>query len=104
MDPSIQQRSRYRRDLGIAVVIALIVQAVFTVALTLPETLLSVPLRLVLGLGSVPISALSGTLFFRGHQPDRRGGHSVLLFCGLVVIIVVAGFLFSAATGNYDLP
>ena len=105
MDTSIErQRARYRRDLGLAVVFALVVQAAFTAALTLPETRLAVPLRLILGLASVPISALCGTLFLRGRQPERRGVRLVLLFWGLVVIIVLAGFLFSAATGNYDLP
>ena len=105
MDTSIERRrSQFRRDIVLATAIALAVQGAFAAALMLPETVLGVSSRFILGVVSVPLSALVGTLFFRGRQPERPALHSVLLFCGLVVIIVVAGFGFSAATGNYDLP
>ena len=105
MDTSIaRRRSQFRRDIGLAVVIALAVQGAFTAALSLPETVLSVPSRFIIGLVSVPLSATFGTLFVRRRHPERPGASSVLLFFSLVVIIVGAGFLFSAITGNYDLP
>ena len=105
MDTSRGRRpSQFRRDIGLAIVIALAVQSAFTAALALPETVLSVLPRFILGLSSVPLSALCGTLFFRGTHRERPGAHLAVLFCSLVAIIVVAGFLFSAATGNYDLP
>lgn len=93
-----------RRDITLAIVIALAVQGAFTAALTLPESVIGVPQRMIVGLSSVPFSALCATLFFRRRQHGRPAVQMVLLFCGLVAIIVVAGFVVSAATGNYDLP
>src|SRR5687768_5574861 len=105
MDTSIVRRtSQFRRDIGLAIAIALAVQGGFTAALALPESALGATPRLIVGLSSVPLSALCGTLFFRRRHQQRPGAHLVLLFFSLVVIIVAAGFLFSAITGNYDLP
>jgi hypothetical protein len=106
MDTSIERReaSRFRRDIGIAVLIALALQGMFTAALALPETSLAIAPRFVVGLISVPFSALCGTLLLRSRHRERRVAQMVLLFGGLMVIVVVAGLVFSAATGNYDLP
>jgi FtsH-binding integral membrane protein len=105
MDTSIERRtSQFRRDIGLAIAIALAVQGAFTAALALPEFALGATPRLIVGLSSVPLSALCGTLFFRRRHRARPGAHLMLLFFSLVVIIVAAGFLFSAITGNYDLP
>jgi FtsH-binding integral membrane protein len=105
MDTSIaRRRSQFRRDISFALVLALAVQGAFTAALSLPETVLSVPSRFILGLVSVPLSATVGTLFVRRRHAERAGASLVVLFFSLVVIIVGAGFLFSAMTGDYDLP
>ena len=87
-----------------AILIAFAVQAIFTSTLLLPVTILPVPMRFVVGVLSVPLSALVGTLMFRRRHPDSSFGRKALVFGGLVVLIVAAGLLFSVATGNYDLP
>jgi hypothetical protein len=99
-----RRRPQFRRDLGLAILIALAVQSAFTVLLALPETDLPVTARLILGVSSVPLSALCGTLFIRLHHRHLSGAQLTLLFGGLAVVVVVVGFLVSAATGNYDLP
>ena len=96
--------SQFRRQVGIAIVIALAVQGVFLLALALPETILPVAPRLALGVLSVPFSALCGTLFLRWHHPGRPIRQMALLFVVIALVIVIAGLLFSALTGNYDLP
>lgn len=97
-------RTQFRRDVGIAVLITLAVQSLFTVVLALPESVLAATPRLIVGWSSVPLSALCGTLFVRSHHRHSPGAQLALLFGSLVAIVVVAGLVFSAATGNYDLP
>jgi hypothetical protein len=104
VDTSTNRTSQFRKDFGLGILIALAVQAVFTWALTLPETVLAPSARLIMGLASVPLSAFCGTLFVRRRHAGRPGAHLALVFFGLGAILVLAGFVFSAMTGNYDLP
>jgi hypothetical protein len=104
MDTGRKRASKFPKYFGLAFVIALAVQAIFTWAFTLPETRLAPSPRLILGLVSVPFSAFCGTLFVRSRHRDRTRMQLTLVFFGLGVIVILAGFLFSAMTGNYDLP
>ena len=105
MNTNLQRRaSEFRRDVGVALLISAAVQGAFTVAMALPGTMLATSGRFVLGMISVPVSALCGTLFFRSRHRESSGTRLVLLFFGLALMIVVAGFLLSIVTGNYDLP
>ena len=88
----------------LACLTALAVQAIFSAALLLPVTVVPVSMRFALGLVSVPLSALCGTLMFRRRHPQSSVRRRALVFYGLIVLIVAVGLLFSAATGNYDLP
>jgi hypothetical protein len=99
-----RRRPQFRRDLGLAMLIALAVQSAFTILLALPDINLPVTARLIVGLSSVPLSALCGTLFIRRHHRNLFHTQLALVFGGLAVVVVVVAFLVSAATGNYDLP
>ena len=61
----------------VAIQTALLVQATFIAALLLPETIVPIAMRFSVGVISVPVSALCGTIMFGRRNPGSSPGRKV---------------------------